>query len=56
MKGSVYDREVLKKMSDNYRMTLKDLDFIKTEQRVWIDYQDAYSISHSYLIEINQIL
>lgn len=32
MKGSEYDREVLtKKENNDFRMTLKDLDFIKTE-------------------------
>ncbi|CAD8154098.1 unnamed protein product [Paramecium pentaurelia] len=39
IKGSEYDREVLsKKPSSNLsQMTLKDLDFFKIEQQLWID-------------------
>jgi hypothetical protein len=38
MKGSEFDREVLKKKIDVElnRVTLKDTDFLKLEEKVWI--------------------
>lgn len=38
MKGSEYDREVLPKKPDGDRskMTLKDIDFFKTEEKIWV--------------------
>lgn len=45
MKGSEYDREVLKKSSaDLSTLTLKDLDFFKLEEKIWIDEEVAKSI------------
>ncbi|CAD8075462.1 unnamed protein product [Paramecium sonneborni] len=39
LKGSQYDREVLAKKteSDLSKLTLKDLDFFKIEQQIWVD-------------------
>jgi 1-phosphatidylinositol-4-phosphate 5-kinase len=38
MKGSEFDREVLakKKNVDLSKTTLKDIDFFKTEDKIWI--------------------
>jgi 1-phosphatidylinositol-4-phosphate 5-kinase len=39
MKGSEFDREVLakNKVNDLSKVTLKDIDFFKTEEKVWIE-------------------
>ncbi|CAK64178.1 unnamed protein product (macronuclear) [Paramecium tetraurelia] len=51
MKGSEYDREVLikKPSSDLSQMTLKDIDFFKIEQQLWID-ESIYKKLNQYLI------
>jgi hypothetical protein len=38
MKGSVFDREVLAKkaIADLSKVTLKDIDFLKTEDKIWV--------------------
>ncbi len=38
MKGSEFDREVLAKRpnADLTKITLKDIDFFKTEEKIWI--------------------
>ena len=40
MKGSEFDREVIgkKKVKDLSKSTLKDIDFFKTEERIWVDH------------------
>jgi hypothetical protein len=45
MKGSEFDREVLakKKVDDLSKITLKDIDFLKTENKIWISKGNATS-------------
>jgi 1-phosphatidylinositol-4-phosphate 5-kinase len=39
LKGSEFDREVLakKEIDDLSKVTLKDIDFLKTEEKIWIE-------------------
>lgn len=39
LKGSEFDREVIakKKVKDLSKSTLKDIDFFKTEERIWVE-------------------
>ena len=46
MKGSEYDREVLAKSTrDPSKLTLKDTDFIKTEEKIFADPELTKSIN-----------
>lgn len=57
MKGSEFDREVLKKTNkDISKVTLKDLDFFKTEGKIYIKPQMAERINSVFRIVLTQIL
>jgi 1-phosphatidylinositol-4-phosphate 5-kinase len=58
LKGSEFDREVLikKPQSDLSKVTLKDLDFVKTEERIWIDNQMADCIPMHKSADVSNIL
>lgn len=51
LKGSEYDREVLNKQpnADLSKTVLKDLDFFKTEHKIWIDDQHALALKAQLL-------
>jgi hypothetical protein len=53
MKGSEFDREVLHKKGinpDASKLTLKDIDFLKTERKIWI--KPFLSESNKYYINV----
>lgn len=51
MKGSEYDREVLakEKNADLTKVTLKDIDFLKTEQKLWVSLEKNISTFYNSL-------
>ncbi|CAD8174199.1 unnamed protein product [Paramecium octaurelia] len=55
MKGSEYDREVLAKKpsSDLSKITLKDLDFFKIEQEIWVEDSISKKLNQSLKTDSN---
>ncbi|CAK79748.1 unnamed protein product (macronuclear) [Paramecium tetraurelia] len=55
MKGSEYDREVLAKKpsSDLSKITLKDLDFFKIEQEIWVEDSISKKLNQSLQADSN---
>ncbi|CAD8065191.1 unnamed protein product [Paramecium primaurelia] len=51
LKGSEYDREVLSKKieSDLSKLTLKDLDFFKIEQQIWVEKDNIQKLNQNLI-------